>query len=934
MTNFALKLFMLLCCAAYSKAGVAQSHILSLPRETHSGQLSNGLKYIVMPSQDPPRTVELRLLMKVGSVLENDHESGTAHYLEHLAFGGTKNFPERELIDGFEKIGMKFGRDINAMTGYDRTIYMLTLPVGNNSDGVVKRAITAVADWIDNISLLPARVDSERGVIMEEWRGYETGDDFYKLKLGNSKFADRMPLGGKEDIMKIDALQLHRFYEKHYDPSRATLIFVGDVDPLKVERLIKKALGKKESKSLYDSVDNYKLTYPPGVSSQITSDSLLNNNRVELIIPHSAISTSTVESTARAAVLSAVASIASQRMNKMIEGSVSDTWYLAETNHFTISFKGENHDSILKNIRRAASVMSRLQIDGPSREELVAAVRKKNYMWTVRDDRNAEVWADIFMDMAMSGDRVVCCSEDSARVEDILDRECVSVASELILELVEASRKNIAVAQHLKTKSDSVSSKDVSEAWHQGLENPAPEYKYSPLEANKEQICEIPGNFRCKSIFCNNDIVARRYYKNLKLTEVELSGNIRLLLRPTSDNSQRICIMMQGRGGTKDIPASDYYKYSDAVAYMDMGGVGDISSDSLLNIMSFNEMTMSFGMDTHSHQVVASCKNKDMSSLMQIILAKIYHPQLPYDDFEEVKSDELENFGKETHLEKMMKRDVDRMMQMRLDSLLGDAPCLGKIKKRDDVENMNLDSIASFFTSLYGNPEGMSVIVTGDFNISEAVHKLVPLLASMRSTDNYKLVYSEKFAIPSSYREVFHGAANDQLVEEHIWAGSYEPSLKSSLTLKLMRDVLSYRMLTIMREKHNIVYSPYTELFYEGLPEKKFNIRVTISMHNRNIAVARKVLSDIIGNLRSEPVSKEELDGYKRSFNLTRSKSLTDDNPSEWKRIISSCIMNGEALEDYDVYEDILESITPEEIRKAFEEYFIDEHKILIQKVA
>lgn len=934
MTNFALKLLMLLCCAAFPNLGAAQSHLLSLPREARVGQLSNGLKYIVMPSQDPPRTVELRLLMKVGSVLEDDYEGGTAHYLEHLAFGGTKNFPERDLIDGFEKIGMKFGRDINAMTGYDRTIYMLTLPVGNNTCGVVERAIMAAADWIDNISLLPERVDRERGIIMEEWRGYDMGDDFYKLKLGNSRFASRIPLGEKEDIMKIDALQLRRFYEKHYDPSRATLIFVGDADPLKVERLIKKVLGHKKSKTLYDSVDNYELTYPAGVSSQITYDRLLNTNRVELIIPHKAISTSTAENTARAAVLSAVANIASQRMKDMIDGTVSDAWYLAETNHFTISLEGGDRDAILRNISRAASVMSRLQQDGPSKEELEAALRNKSYKWTVREDRNTEVWADIFMDMAMSGDRVVCSQEDSARVEEILARDAGPAAGELISEIVEASMKNMAVAQRLKTKSDSVSSKDVSEAWLSGLAKPAPEYHYASLKAKEEHISEIPERFRRRSPLRHNNIVKRCYYKNLKLTELQLSGGVRLLLRPTPDNSRRICIMMLGRGGAKDIPSRDYFKYSDATAYMDMGGVGDISSDSLFNIMSSNEMTMCFGMDAHSHQVVASCKNKDMSSLMQIILAKIYHPQLPYEDFLEVKSDELENFGKETHLDKMMKRDVDRMMQKRLDSLLGDAPCLGMIKKREDVEHMNLDSIASFFTSLYGNPEGLSVIVTGSFDISEAVGKLTPLLVSMRPTGNYQLEHSEPAAIPSSYSEEFHGAAGDQLVEEHIWAGSYEPSLKASLTLKLVRDVLSYRMLTIMREKYNIVYSPYTELSYDGLPEKKFNIRVTISMHNRNVGVAHKVLSDILRGLRAEPVSKEELDGYKRSFNLTRSKNLTDDNTAEWKRVISSCIMNGEDFEDYDVYEDILESITPEEIRKAFEKYFVDEHKILLQKVA
>ena len=144
---------------------------ITLPNGTVEGRLDNGLRYIILPNELPRHNIEVRMVMNVGSLQEENDQRGGAHFLEHSAFIGTKHFSQRGLIDYFERQGMKFGRDINAFTGFDRTIYWLSLPHHSQNDGVLDSTFLAIRDWLCDLSFDDERVKKERGVSVEELRG-------------------------------------------------------------------------------------------------------------------------------------------------------------------------------------------------------------------------------------------------------------------------------------------------------------------------------------------------------------------------------------------------------------------------------------------------------------------------------------------------------------------------------------------------------------------------------------------------------------------------------------------------------------------------------------------------------------------------------------------------------------------------------------------
>ena len=206
------------------------------------GTLPNGLRYYIRTNQAPRNRAELRLVVSAGSVLEDDSQRGLAHMVEHMAFNGSKNFPNQRIVSFMQSIGMRFGAHVNAHTGFDETVYQLQIPTENPA--VIDTAFLVMEDWAQNVTFDPGEIEKERGVVLEEWRlglGAESRmrDAQLPVVLRGSRYADRLPIGTPEVIRSFQPEQLRRFYTDWYRPDMMAVIAVGDFDPAVIEGLIK-----------------------------------------------------------------------------------------------------------------------------------------------------------------------------------------------------------------------------------------------------------------------------------------------------------------------------------------------------------------------------------------------------------------------------------------------------------------------------------------------------------------------------------------------------------------------------------------------------------------------------------------------------------------------------------------------------------------------
>lgn len=212
-----------------------------------AGELPNGLRYYIRPNGRPEARAELRLVVNAGSLLEDDDQLGLAHFVEHMAFNGSRHFAKQELIHYLESIGMRFGADLNAYTSFDQTVYQLQVPT--DSAGPLATAFQILEDWAHGIAFEAVEVERERGVVIEEWRGRRGADARiqdaqWPVIFGGSRYADRLPIGTVASLQAADSARLVRFYRDWYRPDLMAVVAVGDFNPAEVEALIRQHFSR------------------------------------------------------------------------------------------------------------------------------------------------------------------------------------------------------------------------------------------------------------------------------------------------------------------------------------------------------------------------------------------------------------------------------------------------------------------------------------------------------------------------------------------------------------------------------------------------------------------------------------------------------------------------------------------------------------------
>ena len=228
--------------AAAEVADWDPDELLPFDPDAVRGELTNGLTYFIRQNAEPPARAQLSLVLRAGSILEEEEQRGLAHFVEHMAFNGTERFAKQEIVSYLESLGSSFGPDLNAGTSYDYTVYWLEIPTDDPE--VLETAFQILSDWAYAVSFEPEEVDLERGVVLEEWRLYQGFDTrFFRnlspLLFGDSRYAERDVLGLVEVIENAPVEQLRAYYERWYRPNLMAVVAVGDFDTDLIEGKIK-----------------------------------------------------------------------------------------------------------------------------------------------------------------------------------------------------------------------------------------------------------------------------------------------------------------------------------------------------------------------------------------------------------------------------------------------------------------------------------------------------------------------------------------------------------------------------------------------------------------------------------------------------------------------------------------------------------------------
>ncbi|WP_231555661.1 pitrilysin family protein [Hoylesella buccalis] len=907
-------------------AEVKSKTLLTLPARMMEGVLDNGMRYILMPGETSSHNLEMRLVMRVGSLQETQRQRGCAHFLEHLAFEGTKHFPNRTMIQAFEAQGMKYGRDINAFTGFDRTIYSLSLPItsAQQRSEILQLALHSASDWLGAIDISKSHVENEKGTIIEELRSYTLSDDFYALKIGTGRYSKRMPLGSEQEIKAVTPKALLQYYNKWYKPHNATIIIVGDVDVKEAKHLISTTLGHLPYTNKQTPPPTYPLTYSKGINYMVLTDSLQTTQKIDWIIPHVMPFTTNLHNMLERKRMAIVCSLLNNRLKESgTRCEVYDSWYLANKNHFTFSFSSTHNSTLLQSIRAASAECRRIVKQGICSIELQHLIKKQQEKIIIeKKDKTATEICDDLIDYVIFGERRIYSNQEANQLKVLLSKTTSKDIVKRLSFLLKQMRKSSLIAYNSHSD-NSLSKQAIIQAWQQGQRQNMERYTFHPLHPSSPSAAIQRPEWDLKTYkIAKGAITKQNYHEKLGVTDIKLSNGIRLLLKPTNTADSTIYSAWIGRGGMADLTTLQQKRYYDAIAYVDLGGIQGLPNDTLSDIMMQKSLSMALGVDQYWHQLLASGPVCNSSSLFRLIREKIMHPGLDYPLFENLKQSEIANNGKETLLQRMMKRDINRLIDICIDSLVGNGRDKTFLMNKTDWQQLNLDTLATYYKRTFGDLRNTTIILTGGFDLTKMIPQAVAIFSEMPQQDAMPLD-NRPISLPhNEVRKVFIDNDSHQKGTLYmVLPFNYHPGLRTSLCMKLMRDLLQECVIDILREKLHIVYSPYVDLFYDGYPQQRAYLQLTIDAEKNNLEKVEQTLCNIVTQFRDTAVSTANLDKMKRSFLVAKQQALSNDTPIEWKNALTLLIKNDESIADFNHYESILQQITAQEIQQMFKQH-------------
>jgi zinc protease len=722
-----LACLLLLVCPTVG-SGQDLSAPLPLDPSIRAGTLPNGLRFFIRRNERPDDRAFLRLAVKAGSVDEADDQRGLAHVLEHMAFNGTAHFKPGELVAYLESIGAQFGPHVNAYTSFDETVYMLNVPTDRS--GVLTRGFEALSDFAGGISLIPAEIERERGVVIEEWRGRlgaseRMQEPQIRAMFGMSRYADRLPIGTPESLKTFTPERLRAFYDDHYRPDRMAVIVAGDIDPEEIEKQIAQHFGGLKARGNTTRATH---AIPPHQDTRYVSvsDREAQASTVSIMVkrPLRELRTlgdyrrSIVESLMSQMVNARFAEISRQPDAPFLAASVGGDTLGRTVEAFSAGARTQD-GALERGLTALAQELARVRQHGFGAAELDRAKRSMlaqyERLYNERDKAESAPLADELVRHFLVNEAAPGIEAELNYVKGFLATITAGEVAALAREYItEANRVVIASAPE-RTGVTKMTEAALGAALRAGTS--APVTPWDDGVAGRELLAKAP---------TPGSVRARREIPEVGVTVLTLSNGVEVWLKPTDFRNDQISFTSYARGGLTLAPADDFTNAALATGLVGLAGVGGLNPIDLGKLLAGKIAGASPYVSTATHGMTGSATPRDLETSMQLLYLNFTAPNRDLSAFELMKQ----------RLQALLANQAQNPGSVygeRLQCINTSNHYTCKTPKPEDIAKLNPDRMWGFYQQLFANAADFTFFFVGAFKVEEVTPLLEKYIASLPS---------------------------------------------------------------------------------------------------------------------------------------------------------------------------------------------------------
>ena len=911
------RFFFVMLLIAVVVTASSQSLVEKLPVDpkVKIGKLSNGLTYYIRQNKKPENKVELRLAVNAGSILEDNDQQGLAHFTEHMAFNGSKHFKKNELVSFLQNIGVEFGADLNAYTGFDETVYILPIPLSDTSN--FRKGLTVLQDWASGLSFDNKEIDDERGVVLEESRLGKGADDrmfrkIYPIQYAGSKYADRLPIG-KDSILKHASYDVvKRFYKQFYRPDLQAIIIVGDIDVAATEKLVKEFFGGLKNPA--NPRPRINATVPARLKSQsiVVTDKEATNFSVE--VDYLAVATKLQTTTGdyrNDLVRTLFTSLLNQRLRE-----------LAQSAKPPFLFAGTGYNSYARGYE-AFSAYAVAGKDGPDtalNALLTEVERVKKYGFTSNElERVKKQLLAGFEQTYNNREKTESGNYVEEYVRNFLQKEPIpgiekeyeyyqqflpNIKLEEVNALTTPLKQNQKLFVSLQGPSTSEftlpNNAQLLARAEQALKSNVNPYEEKTVASELLKDKPKPGN-----------IVSEKKNDLLGTTELTLSNGVKVTLKSTDFKNDEIILNSFHKGGTSKYPAEDKFSANFAATAVQQMGIADFSPTELRKVLAGKSVSAAPRIGGLTSAVTGSSSIKDVETLFQLVYLYFTSPR---------KDEALYNGWKEKQKSQMQfamadpqTAFIDTFYQaLYLKNPL--APVV--IPKPEDFDKINLDRALDIYKEQFADANDFNFILVGSLDIEKLKPLIATYLGSLPSAGK-SANYVDNGVRPFTGKKelvVNKGKEPKSLIVK-VFSGEVTYSESLALKASALTEILNIKIIEDLREKLGAIYGGGIYGGVNKLPYSNYSLALQLPCGPENVDKLLKAADAEIDSIKAFGPDVKNLDKVKKTW-LEQYKVQLKEN-SFWSAKLQSILFEGADPQRIFDYEKNVNALTTDDIKAA-----------------
>jgi len=883
------------------------------------GVLSNGMTYYVRANSTPKNRADLFLVVRAGSIDEDDNQLGLAHFAEHLAFNGTKNFPKHELINYLESIGMEFGPEINAFTSFDETVYMIKVPL--DSTQYMDKGLQVIYDWASQITDSDEEIEKERGVIHEEWRGGRDADERMMQKwlpvfLHNSKYAERLPIGKMEVIDHFAPELLRKFRQDWYRTDLQAVVVVGDFDQQAMVSKVKEMFSKipvaqnPRKKQAFDIPDHKETLV------SVVTDKEAQYTLAQIFYKHPLQKSKTLGDYRQ--------TLVEGLYNAMINERLAE---LTQKENPPFMFASSSYSELVgpKSVYNSVAVCANGKIEEGIKAVLTENERVLKYGFTQTElDRQKANMLSMIETAYNEREKQqsIAYAEEYQRNFLITEEPFPGIENEfqyfnafipdIKLEEVNALAKKWITKENrtiILTAPEVEGVKIPSEAellgYLKDVEN-TPVEAYTDLVIDKPLIPVEP---------VEGSITSIRKIEEVDAEEWTLSNGAKVVVKPTDFKDDEILFSAYSLGGSSLYGQKDDISADVASTILDQSGLGEFDQVALEKLLAGKTVSVSPYLNDLREGFSGASSVKDVPTLMQLIYMYFRSQradQSAYNSFMTRTAGILEN--KKSSPEAAFQ---DTLQVLSANYNPRERPITAEMLKEADFARINQINRERF-----SDASDFKFFFVGNIDKEVLKQLVVKYLASIPSENRKENWKDLGIDAPEGVVEKTVAKGQEAKSMQYlVFHGGFDYNRRNILLINAAAKILTTRLLEVIREEKSSVYYIGAEPQIDKYPKSEYNMTIYYGADPNKLAELKDAVFMQIKELAKNGPSADDLQKAKEKLQRERETNLRENK--YWLNVLSNNYFYNDAdFSQFKDYESIVNSFTVDEVKSAFVKWF------------